>query len=189
MRKITFGLNSNTGSTCGIKFGSSSVPPIGKTLLDIAGFSKYRLYYNCSHEYARIESMLELNRQVRDLFVSYQRKSLKPETALELVSDFVLDLINVFGDTLDQGAAPKEKWRLFAPFEFILGLNKLLERYKSSGYASLEPSERVLLADNTVLLGTLIRHSLTSHPDAYPDEEHYQIPEAVATELVLLSES
>lgn len=65
--------------------------------------------------------MLELNRQVRDLFVSYQRKSLKPETALELVSDFVLDLINVFGDTLDQGAAPKEKWRLFAPFEFILG--------------------------------------------------------------------
>ena len=132
--------------------------------------------------------MLELNRQVRDLYISYQKKPLKPETALELVSDFVLDLINTFGDNLDDETPLKESWQQFAPFEFILGLNTILERYKQSGYTALDPSERAFFSDHGVLIGTLVREALKSHPDAFPDEEHYQIPAAVAKELMVLSE-
>ncbi len=132
--------------------------------------------------------MLELNRQVRDLYRSYEKKQLKPETALELVSDFVLDLINVFGDNLNETTPLKEHWRRFAPVEFILSLNSVLEKYKKSEYAELEPEERALFADHGVLLGTLVRQALTTHPDSYPEEEHFQIPEAVAKELLVLSE-
>lgn len=133
--------------------------------------------------------MLELNRQVRDLYISYEKKALKPETALELCSDFVLDLINVFGDNIDENTPLKQGWMRFAPFEFILSLNNVLEKYKASGYAELEPYERTLFADHGVLLGTLIRQGLEAHPDSFPEEEHFQIPDAVAKELLLLSET
>lgn len=132
--------------------------------------------------------MFEQNRQVRDLYHSYLKRQLKPETSLEIVSDFVLDLINVFGETLTQEASVRENWSKFAPFEFILDLNKILERYKQSGYSALEPTERALFADHGVLIGTLIRAALKAHPDAYPDEEHFQIPSSVAKELLILSE-
>lgn len=132
--------------------------------------------------------MLELNRQLRDLYHSYEHKPLKPETALELASDFVLDLINVFGDNLTDETPLKEGWRQFAPFEFILELNNILARYKESGHSALEPSERALFADHGVLLGTLFRAALKAHPDSFPDEDHFQIPEAVAQELLILSE-
>jgi hypothetical protein len=132
--------------------------------------------------------MLELNRQVRDLYYSYDKKTLKPETALELVSDFVLDLINVFGDTLTEANPLKENWRQFAPFEYMLGLNKVLERYKESGYSALDPNERALFADHGLLFGTLIQSALKAHPDAFPDEDHFQIPDHIANELIILSE-
>jgi len=133
-------------------------------------------------------SQLELNRQVRDLYRAYDKKALKPETALELVADFVLDLINVFGDTLDDATPLKPGWRQFAPFEFILDLNKILERYKQSGHSALEPEERAFFADHGVLLGALVRAALKAHPDAFPDEEHFQVPDAVAKEMLILSE-
>jgi hypothetical protein len=132
--------------------------------------------------------MLELNRQVRDLYHSYQKRQLKPETSLEIVSDFVLDLINVFGESLSGESPLKVDWSQFAPFEFILDLNKILERYKQSGYADLDPTERALFADHGVLIGTLVRAALKAHPDAYPEEEHFQIPTSVANELLILSE-
>ncbi|HEY9870959.1 MAG TPA: hypothetical protein V6D08_17470 [Candidatus Obscuribacterales bacterium] len=133
--------------------------------------------------------MLELNRQVRDLYKAYEHKPLKPETALEIVSDFVLDLINVFGDRLDEKTPLHDNWRQFAPFEFILGLNEVLRKYKEQGHEALDETERAMLADHGVLLGSLIRAALTSHPDAFPDEEHFQIPDVVAKELLILSET
>lgn len=134
-------------------------------------------------------TMSEQDREVRDLYRAYEHKTLKPETALELVSDFVLDLINVFGDELNDKTALKEGWRRFAPFEFILELNALLGRYKDGGYETLDEGERAMLADHGVLFGALVRSALTSHPDAFPDEEHFQIPDAVATRLLVLTES
>ncbi|GEM_PF-2435907 len=132
--------------------------------------------------------MLELNRQVRDLYRSYASRPLKPETSLEVASDFVLDLINVFGDGLTAETPLKAGWRQFAPFEFLLELNNTLARYKERGYSALEPAERALFADPGVLLGTLIRAALKAHPDTFPEEDHYQIPDAVAKELLILSE-
>lgn len=131
---------------------------------------------------------LELNRQVRDLYQAYAKRPAKPELALEVASDFMLDLINVFGDQLSDDTPLKSDWTQFAPFEFILGLNDMLGKYKASGYESLSESERSTLHDNHLLLGSLINAALTSHPDTFPDEEHYQIPNAVAKELRLLVE-
>jgi hypothetical protein len=133
-------------------------------------------------------STLELNRQVRDLFQAYAKRPAKPESALEVASDFMLDLINVFGDQLSSETPLKPDWSQFAPFEFILGLNDLLSKYKASGYDNLSASERSLLHDNHLLLGSLINAAMTNHPDTFPDEEHYQIPNTVAKELRLLAE-
>lgn len=132
--------------------------------------------------------MLELHRQLRDLYKAYEHKALKPETALEIASDFVLDLINVFGDKLGEKDPLKEGWKRFAPFEFIVGLNNILNKYKQQGYEALDEPERAMLADHGVLLGSLLRSALTAHPDAFPDEEHFQIPDAVANELLNLTE-
>src|SRR5579885_2398373 len=114
--------------------------------------------------------MLELNRQVRNLYKTYRGKALKPESALEICSDFVLDLINVFGDELTDENPLKPEWENFAPFEFLLGLNQMLGKYKSGGYDNLSDNERALLHDSDLLLGSLIKASLTTHPDSFPDE-------------------
>ncbi len=132
--------------------------------------------------------MLELNRQVRDFYKAYCHKPLKPETALELCSDFVLDLINVFGEPLSEESPLKADWQNFAPFEFILSLNETLGRYKQSGYEGLSEPDRAMMHDHSVLFGNLIKAALSSHPDSFPDEEHFQIPHAVARELIALSE-
>lgn len=133
--------------------------------------------------------MLELNREVRDLYRAYESKPLKPETALEIASDFVLDLINVFGEPLNEKTPLKEGWQQFVPFEFLLGLNTTLANYKESGYEALDDTERAMLADHGVLLGALVRAALATHPDTFPGEEHYQIPDAVAKALLRLTES
>ncbi len=132
--------------------------------------------------------MLELNREVKNLYHAYYIKSFKPETVLEIASDFVLDLINVFGDNLDQSTPLKPNWKQFAPFEFILELNNILAKYKQSGHAALDANERSLLSSPSVLLGSLVSAALKSHPDSFPNEEHFQIPDAVARELLVLSE-
>ncbi|MBI4533746.1 MAG: hypothetical protein HY711_07340 [Candidatus Melainabacteria bacterium] len=133
--------------------------------------------------------MLEINREIRDLYKAYESKVLKPETVLDIACDFVLDLINVFGDNLTESVPLKEGWRQFAPFEFILGLNNTLVKFKESGYDALDETELALLADPGVLLGSLVRSALTSHPDSFPDEDHYQIPDVVAAQLLRLTET
>ena len=130
-----------------------------------------------------------MNRELRDLYRAYEHKKLAPETALEIAGDFVLDLINVFGDCLDAATPLKEGWRQFAPFEFIFGLNSVLAKYKQSGYDALDDAERSMLADHAVLVGSLVRAALISHPDAFPDENHFQIPDMVASDLLKLTET
>jgi hypothetical protein len=127
--------------------------------------------------------MKKVNLELKALYNTYLRKHLSPETSLEIASEFVLDLINVFGDNLEAGTAPKDGWRQFAPFEFILELNNMLARYKEKGLDGLEDVERSLLVDNSLLLGSLSRAALAGHPDTFPGEEHYQIPQAVADDL------
>lgn len=129
------------------------------------------------------------SREVKDLYNAYIRKPLRPESALEISSDFVLDLINVFGDRLDAETPLKEGWSRFAPFEFILYLNSVLVRYKAlgpDGYDELDESEKTLLHDNGVLLESLVRSPIESHADAFPQEEHYQLPQDVINQLFVL---
>ena len=133
-------------------------------------------------------SGLELNRQVRDLYRAYEKKHLHPENALQIVGDFVLDLINEFGDKLSESSPLKENWQPFAPFEFMLELNSKLKKYKEVGLHGLSADEQHLLTKYNVLLGAAIDAALKSHPDSFPGEEHFQIPHAVARELQILSE-
>jgi hypothetical protein len=132
--------------------------------------------------------VLELNRQVRDLYRAYEKKHLKPETALETASEFVLDLINGMGDELNQTTPLMENWQPFAPFEFLLSLNETLKKYKEVGVQHLSASERQLVTNSKAMLGALVRSALSSHPDSYPGEDHFQIPHAVARELLLWTE-
>jgi hypothetical protein len=132
--------------------------------------------------------VLELNHEVRDLYLAYEKKHVKPELALEIASDFTLDLINSMGDELSDEVPLKENWRPFAPFEFLLELNSTLQTFKESGESHLKESDRKILHKTKALLGALIRAALDTHPDSYPGEEHYQIPHPVAHELLVLSE-
>jgi hypothetical protein len=146
-------------------------------------------YFSATFMKEQGEGSLEIHRQVRDIYKAYHNRKLRPETALEIASDFVLDLINVFGEELSDKTPLIEGWHQFAPFEFILGLNNVLAKYKQEGLEALEDSQRAMLADNGVLLGTLINMALTTHADSFPDEEHFQIPHAVAVELRALAGS
>jgi len=128
--------------------------------------------------------VLELNRQARDLCKAYEKKPLHPETALALAAEFALDLINMMGDELTKETPLKEHWQTFAPFEFLLQLNETLKKYKEGGEQAVSVSERPLLHDHKALIGGLIRAALKSHPDSFPDEQHYQIPHNVAEELL-----
>jgi hypothetical protein len=128
-----------------------------------------------------------MNNEVRDLYLTYRNKKVIVHNTLEIVTDFVLDLINVFGDTLTTDNPLKDGWRTFAPFEYILSLNQLLAKLKDVGYYKLDDVEKELLADHSLLLGGLVRAALTNHPDSFPDEEHFQIPDAVATDLLQLA--
>ncbi len=130
--------------------------------------------------------MRKPSHELSDFYHAYLKKRLRPETALEFAADFLLDLINAFGDRLDDTTPLKSEWRQFAPFEFVLQLNELLGRYKNQGLNSLDEAERSMLHDNNVLLGALVRSALTSHPDSFPDEEHFQIPQITADDLEYL---
>jgi hypothetical protein len=128
--------------------------------------------------------VLELNRQARDLYKAYEKKPLRPETALALAGEFVLDLINMMGDVLTKESPLKSNWQTFAPFEFLLQLNETLKKYKEGGEQALSATERPMLHQHKALIGGLIRSALKSHPDSFPDEEHFQIPHNVAEELL-----
>lgn len=128
-----------------------------------------------------------MNNEVKDLYLTYRNKKVIVHNTLEIVTDFVLDLINVFGDNLTTDNPLKDGWTTFAPFEYILSLNQLLAKLKDLGYYKLDDVEKELLADHSLLLGGLIRSALTTHPDSFPDEEHFQIPDAVAHDLKQLA--
>lgn len=130
-----------------------------------------------------------MHRELVNLYRTYENKPVHPETSLEIAADFTLDLINVFGESLDGENPLKENWRSFAPFEFILALNNVLAKFKQGGFDGLDENERTLLSDHGVLLGSLIRAALQTHPDSFPDEEHFQIPDKVAHDLLILSEN
>lgn len=133
--------------------------------------------------------MLELNRQARDLYKAYEKKKLHAETALAIAGEFVLDLINQLGDELTAATPLKEHWQTFAPFEFLLQLNETLKKFKEGGEQQLTASEKRMLKEHKALIGGLIREALQSHPDSFPDEEHYQIPHTVAQELLHWTEN
>jgi hypothetical protein len=129
-----------------------------------------------------------MHRELVNLYRTYENKPVATETVLEIAADFTLDLINVFGEALGEENPLKDGWRSFAPFEFILALNNVLAKFKQSGFDGLEDTERPLLTDHGVLLGSLIRAALQTHPDSFPGEEHFQIPDKVAHDLLILSE-
>lgn len=125
-------------------------------------------------------------KDLKELYKTYLHKILRPENALEICSDFVLDLINVFGDKLSADTPLKPDWVEFAPFQFILSLNELLAKYKAAGedgYDQLSEIEQTILHDSHLLLSSLIKSALSSQPELFEDEEHFQIPKAVATAL------
>lgn len=133
--------------------------------------------------------MRKVKTEVKQLFDAYSKKKLRPETALEFASNFVLDLVNSLGDRLDDNTPIKDGWRQFAPFEFLLALNKILARFKEKGRNNLAEFESALLVDNNLMIGSLVRSALVSHPDSFPGEEHFQIPADVAEDLNQLVES
>ncbi len=100
--------------------------------------------------------------ELKALFNTYLKKTLRPETALEFASGFSLDLINAFGELLSDATPLQTGWIEFAPFAFILQLNALLARYKENGYDALDDVERILVADTHVMLGALIGASCSS---------------------------
>lgn len=127
-----------------------------------------------------------MNKDLEAFYKAYLHKKLAPETALELSFDFTLDLINAFGDILKE-MPPLPGWKQFAPIEFILSLNNLLAKYKEEGFQALSDSEKQLLTDSGLLFGTLVRSALTTHPDSYPNEDHFQLPEELAADLEKLA--
>ena len=132
--------------------------------------------------------MKKINADLKELYSVYIHKHLCPESALEIASNFILDLINVFGEKLDATTPLKPDWKPFAPFEFLLELNSILARYKEKGPDGLDDLEHSLLRDNSLLIGSLTRAALIAHPDAYSEEDHFQIPQAVADNLEFLVE-
>jgi len=67
-------------------------------------------------------------------------------------------------------------------------LNAALGRYAAGGLKALDDAERKRLSDHKALLGGLVRAALAAHPDAFPGEEHYQLPEHVTQHLLVLSD-
>jgi hypothetical protein len=124
--------------------------------------------------------------ELRNLFVTYLHRSLRPESALEYASSFVLDLINAFGDKLSDEQPLQAGWQEFSPFSFILQLNELLQRYKLKGFNSLDDVEKTILADTQVMLGALITSALSNHKTSDISDERFQIPTAVAADLDFL---
>jgi hypothetical protein len=132
--------------------------------------------------------MKKVNQELKNLYNAYIRKRLCPETALEIASAFILDLINVFGDNLNDATPLKQGWRQFSPFEFIIELNTILARYKENGLDDLDDVERSLLADNSLLIGSIIRAGIDSARGKTDPDEVFQIPQAVADDLEYLVE-
>lgn len=123
---------------------------------------------------------------VKDLYKAYLHKILRPESALEISTKFVMDLINLHGEKLDSEHPMQPDWVQFAPFKFILSLNELLAKYKEAGeegFNELSETERTILYDSHLLLSSLITAALLDEPDAYPNEERFQIPKLVADSL------
>lgn len=132
--------------------------------------------------------MRKPSQELRNLYTTYLKRRLRPETALEFASDFVLDLINAFGEKLETGASAAGGSKEFAPFGFLLQLNELLSRYKEKGARGLEDVENTLLHDTHLMVATLVRSSLNGGTAVDATQERYQLPEETAADLEWLIE-
>jgi hypothetical protein len=136
--------------------------------------------------------MKKVSPEVRSFYSAYIKKRLRPETALEVASGFVLDLVNAFGESLPPGQTPKENWVSVRPERFLLELNALLARFKEAGgkipgYGALSDIEKSLCSDNSLLLGSLVEYALHNSDPPQPEEEQFQIPATVAADLETLA--
>lgn len=136
--------------------------------------------------------MKKVSPEVRSFYSAYMKKRLRPETALEVASGFVLDLVNSFGESLPVGSSPKENWVAFRPGKFLLELNAVHAKFtdaggKIPGYTALSDIEKSLCSDNSLLLGSLIEYGLHNSEPPRTNEEQFQIPATVAADLETLA--
>lgn len=136
--------------------------------------------------------MGKVNPEVRKFYGAYMKKRLRPDTALEVGSGFVLDLVNAFGEGLPVGSTPKENWVAFRPARFLLELNAVHSKFKNAGgripgYEAMSDIEKSLCSDNSLLLGSLLEYALHNSDPVGADEEQFQIPSAVADDLQQLA--
>lgn len=121
------------------------------------------------------------SKELRDLYSTYLKKRLRPENALEFATNFILDLINAFGDKVNPNEQIDPTSKEFAPQPFLLQLNQLLAKYKQTGPKSLDDIENTLLHDTHLLVATLITSSLTATTPS--GEEKLKLPIETAEDL------
>ena len=133
--------------------------------------------------------MRKPSRELKDLYDSYLKKSLRPQKALEFASNFIVDLTTTFGEKVSDDSPLRPDYKEFAPTHFTEQLNQLLEKHKAGGFNSLDNTEKMILQDTHVMLGALIRSATRSNGQELADGAvRYQIPNAVAEDLEYLSE-
>ena len=133
--------------------------------------------------------MRKPSRELRDLYETYIKKSLRPQKAVEFASNFTTDLGKNFGEVRNAETPLRPDYRELVPTQFLSQLNQLLDKHKQSGFNSLDNTEKMILQDTHVMLGALIRSSVRTGPHETVDgEERYQIPNTVAEDLEYLSE-
>lgn len=136
--------------------------------------------------------MGKVNPEVRKFYGAYMKKRLRPDTALEVGTGFVLDLVNSFGEVLPVGSTAKENWVCFRPARFLMELNAVHAKFQNAGgripgYEALSDIEKSLCSDNSLLLGSLLEYALHNSDPVGAEESQYQIPSTVAEDLQQLA--
>lgn len=133
--------------------------------------------------------MRKPSKDLRNLYTTYLNKRLRADNASDFATGFISDLINAFGEKLDGSSPVLAGYRQFAPVNFLLQLNNLLDKHKQTGTKGLEDIEKALLVDTHLMLGTLISSAL-KNSGASPESNHerYQIPDETAADLEWLIE-
>lgn len=129
--------------------------------------------------------MRKPSKELKNLYSTYLDKRLRPQNALEFASNFILDLINAFGEKLEPKAPVTQGFSEFAPFHFLLLLNELLARYKEQGLNKLDDTEKTLLHDTHLMLATLVSRSLAG-AKSDDEQERYQLPDDIVADLKVL---
>lgn len=134
-------------------------------------------------------TMRKPSKELRNLYTTYLKKRLRPQNALEFASNFILDLINAFGEKLEPDATVAAGSKEFAPFNFLLQLNDLLARYKETP-TELSDTEKTLLVDTQLMIATLVKSSMNAKTvPGHANQERYQLADETATDLEWLTEN